>query len=673
VSATAGWDVEGDAAGARLGWSAGTAGDVNGDGLADVVLAAPGAGTGALYLYAGAGAGLGASPAWTATHATGIADHAVAVGAAGDVNGDGYGDLVVGVGPLGDVFGYLGNGDAGRVLRPRQLQPDLDPLARWGMTDADEVQVHLAALSPLGQDQVRMQWQVAPLGVAFGAPGTREGTGALWRATGGTLTTTVTGLTPGTPYRWRVRLRYRAGTPLGVPASRWIHVPWDGALEKDFRTADGAIVGLEAVNDGPTTLGAATTLTATADSAYVDYAWAFGDGAVGGGPVVTHTYAAAGDYTAIVTASNSTDEAVATTDVSVRDVPIAGLTVVDDGPTPGGTATTFTATVSAGTGIVYAWAFGDGSPVATGPSAVVQHTYAADGEYTAVVTASNTANAQSASTVVSVTAVPIAGLVATNDSPTPLDDATTFTATVAAGSSVQYTWNFGDGAATQAGAVVQHVYPLSGTYTARVTATNRLNALSAATAVTITAREAIAGLDAHNDSPTPFGAPTTLWASISAGSGVTYTWAFGDGSPPTVPDAWPGSGRVITHVYPAVGIYTARVTATNRLGQLGAGTVVTVEEVPITGLAAHNDGPTALGRATTLSATVATGSHITYAWAFGDSATGSGARVLHTYPAERAYTATVTATNPLGSATAQTTVTIVAPRGIYLPLVLRDD
>jgi hypothetical protein len=46
----------------------------------------------------------------------------------------------------------------------------------------------------------------------------------------------VTGLTPGTPYQWRVRLRYRPGNPLGQSASRWIHIPWGDWTETDFRT-----------------------------------------------------------------------------------------------------------------------------------------------------------------------------------------------------------------------------------------------------------------------------------------------------------------------------------------------------------------------------------------------------------------------------------------------------
>jgi PKD repeat protein len=95
--------------------------------------------------------------------------------------------------------------------------------------------------------------------------------------------------------------------------------------------------------------------------------------------------------------------------------------------------------------------------------------------------------------------------------------------------------------------------------------------------------------------------------------------------------------------------------------------------VPIAGLAAANDGPTPLGRPTHLAATAAAGEPITFTWALGDGAVGSGAAVAHTYPAVAVYTAVVTASNQLSLATATTTVTITPPVfRIYLPLILRS-
>jgi uncharacterized repeat protein (TIGR01451 family) len=193
------------------------------------------------------------------------------------------------------------------------------------------------------------------------------------------------------------------------------------------------------------------------------------------------------------------------------------------------------------------------------------------------------------------------------------------------------------------------------------------------TGVAVTAEIPITGLDAQNDSPTPLDEPTTLTATVDAGSNITYAWAFGDGHT--------GRGPVITHLYSAVGTYTAVVTASNAVDVITATTMVTITDVPITGLQVFNDSPTVLGRMTTLTAAVGSGSRVTYTWAFGDGqsaidrpALANGGDVItHTYGMIGTYTATVTATNALNQQVATTEVTIVeAPTYVvYLPLVMR--
>ncbi|MFZ5468279.1 MAG: integrin alpha, partial [Myxococcota bacterium] len=98
---TASWTVDPtDQAGANFGYSVASAGDINGDGYADVVVGA--FGEGRAYLYLGSAAGLSATPAWTAADPTNqTASFGYSVAGAGDVNGDGYGDVVVGA-PLWD-------------------------------------------------------------------------------------------------------------------------------------------------------------------------------------------------------------------------------------------------------------------------------------------------------------------------------------------------------------------------------------------------------------------------------------------------------------------------------------------------------------------------------------------------------------------------------------------
>lgn len=130
-----------------------------------------------------------------------------------------------------------------------------------------------------------------------------------------------------------------------------------------------------------------------------------------------------------------------------------------------------------------------------------------------------------------------------------------------------------------------------------------------------------------------------------------------------------GSGDVVYHTYPDLGIVTAVVTASNSLNVMTATTTVTITDTPVAGLTATNDSPTPLGGPTTLTATVAAGSNVTYTWVFGDGKRGSGKIVSHLYPACGAYTAVVTASNGANSITATTSVKIMAY--VYLPLILK--
>jgi PKD repeat protein len=81
---------------------------------------------------------------------------------------------------------------------------------------------------------------------------------------------------------------------------------------------DVFISGLSAWNDSPTRLGETTIFSATIqEGTNVVYTWDFGDGGSGSGQVVTHTYKTPGIFTAVVTATNSTNTLTATTEVTV--------------------------------------------------------------------------------------------------------------------------------------------------------------------------------------------------------------------------------------------------------------------------------------------------------------------------------------------------------------------
>jgi len=117
LSATPDLAVTGDRRDGRLGAAVAGAGDVNGDGHADVVAGAPGySGRGAAYVFLGSASGLVTETSQIITGTQGAARFGTAVAGAGDINSDGFDDIVVGApghdGTLTDegaLFVYLGS------------------------------------------------------------------------------------------------------------------------------------------------------------------------------------------------------------------------------------------------------------------------------------------------------------------------------------------------------------------------------------------------------------------------------------------------------------------------------------------------------------------------------------------------------------------------------------
>jgi hypothetical protein len=113
LSTTPAWTFESNQTGARLGWSVSSAGDVNGDGYGDVVIgaylyAAPLAAEGRCYLFLGSSSGLSIAPDWTYDSGQANAFMGLSVSLAGDVNGDGYDDVIIGAELYDNTFSTEG-------------------------------------------------------------------------------------------------------------------------------------------------------------------------------------------------------------------------------------------------------------------------------------------------------------------------------------------------------------------------------------------------------------------------------------------------------------------------------------------------------------------------------------------------------------------------------------
>ncbi|MBK8988676.1 MAG: FG-GAP repeat protein [Chloroflexi bacterium] len=101
LPAAATWTYESNQKEAQLGYSIAGGGDVNGDGFDDVLVGARWysdtlSHEGAAFLFLGSAAGLSGTPDWTAVGGQTNAAFGTAIALVGDVNGDGYDDVAVG-------------------------------------------------------------------------------------------------------------------------------------------------------------------------------------------------------------------------------------------------------------------------------------------------------------------------------------------------------------------------------------------------------------------------------------------------------------------------------------------------------------------------------------------------------------------------------------------------
>lgn len=287
LASSASWSLESNLTNEFLGLSVASAGDVNGDGYGDVIVGAQGADAkGRAYVYLGGASGLNTVPAWQTSSIVG-SDYGALVGGAGDLNGDGYGDVFAtaytysntlsnqgmiavylgssgGLGTaawaklgsaantlcgvrmkkLGDVNGdgysdlsllcgstydtYFGNGSdrtIGYALRPQAQRTGGTPIQPGGRTGSTGGfhAVMKAARGPMGRARVKLQIETKVFGFAFS--GNPSDTSSSWVDVGaaGASLSLPISSSAGSAPHYRMRLLYHPSSAPWAQRSRWIY------------------------------------------------------------------------------------------------------------------------------------------------------------------------------------------------------------------------------------------------------------------------------------------------------------------------------------------------------------------------------------------------------------------------------------------------------------------
>ncbi len=376
----------------------------------------------------------------------------------------------------------------------------------------------------------------------------------------------------------------------------------------------------------------ATALPVTA-TAPVTITW--DNGTVGS--VASYSWPTPGDYTIVVTGSNTCSEVTGTFAVSVCQ-PVTGVAIEGPSEVLLGTPTAFTATHSpanATAPVTYTWSNGSIGPVAV-------YTWPATGTYTIVVTATNDCGGASVTSihVVTVTtcrrltAVEVSGLEVIGVGEEAVYTATYFPSN--ATEPVTRTWDSGT-----IGRNAVYSWTDPGVHTIAVTATNPCPSLVTDTLrVSVTACVSLSAVTVDGPVILSLG-EEGLYAAFhsppNAAQPVTYTW-----DNDTV-------GQTAVYSWTTAGVHTITVTATNPC-QVEVTALYTVEVVlcrPV--LAASIDGPGVLLReeeglyAASYSPANAT-QPVTITW---DNGT-VGPTAIYSWTAPATYVMSVTATNPCG-------------------------
>ena len=222
------WVTTGENSNYRFGFSVSSAGDVNGDGYSDIIIGSVGYSSfkGMVYCYYGSTTGLMPNANWGAIGENNNDQLGWSVSTAGDINGDGYSDIIIGsqtfASSTGKAYLFYGNAAAGKRTTVKQYKPSTTTIVGPGglTTLPNQVRLSLYSRSPFGKTKGKLVYEIKNSRTPFsGNPITNStsytGISPTWTdltQSGIQFNYDISGIPENQDYKWRVRIKYNSAT-----------------------------------------------------------------------------------------------------------------------------------------------------------------------------------------------------------------------------------------------------------------------------------------------------------------------------------------------------------------------------------------------------------------------------------------------------------------------------
>lgn len=372
--------------------------------------------------------------------------------------------------------------------------------------------------------------------------------------------------------------------------------------------------------------GLNTSFTNTSTGTISSYSWNFGNGSGSISQNPIYQYPGDGSYSVELSViSNKGCSSTATNLVQVYPLPNVGINQVD---VCLGSPMNFQAIASVPGGSVstYDWTLGDGN---TSANANPSHTYSAAGTYdvTLVITSNNSC-VDSANVEVEVGAPASVSFIA--DSVCLGQSIGFINTTTSSSSTVNYTWNFGNGA-TSVLTSPTYTYPAAGNYTVTLQAQvagGSSGCVASTQRIVQIYENPIANFSYTNVCQADSAVFTNLTTYSGGQSVLNYEWDFGDGFTSAIVSP--------KHKYISPTNYTVGLTATTVEGCMDSQDyVVSIYNMPTANYTFSDVCLNQLMNFTSTSS-IAIGT-ITYAWDFDDASTSTTQNPVHLYTNDQTY------------------------------------